>query len=135
MSLIPMSHLGCCLNLAQSRFAYQMHGSVTAPTTECDFGFFIVHGFLQVLEELTDTSCIRSVGAPRVLCEYDFQPQGLQMFVRAFHERCVNLAGLGETMTRSLSCTSEGNQTTTSCLRHSGQRILSLRFTFYSDFT
>lgn len=82
--------------LGKIQFAYQMHGSVTAPTTEYDFGFFIVHGFLQVLEALPDISCIRSVGTPRVLCEYDFQPPGLQTFVGAFQERFVNLAGRGE---------------------------------------
>ena len=47
-------------------------------------------------EALPDISCIRSVGTPRVLCEYDFQPPGLQTFVGAFQERFVNLAGRGE---------------------------------------
>ena len=41
---------GMLPELGKIQFAYQMHGSVTAPTTEYDFGFFIVHGFLQVLE-------------------------------------------------------------------------------------
>ena len=80
---------GMLPELGKIQFAYQMHGSVTAPTTEYDFGFFIVHGFLGI-------SCIRSVGTPRVLCEYDFQPPGLQTFVGAFQERFVNLAGRGE---------------------------------------
>ena len=40
----PMSHLGCCLNLVKSSLPIRC-GSVTAPTTEYDFGFFIVHGF------------------------------------------------------------------------------------------
>ena len=87
---------GMLPELGKIQFAYQMHGSVTAPTTEYDFGFFIVHGILQVLEALPDISCIRSVGTPRVLCEYDFQPPGLQTFVGAFQERFVNLAGRGE---------------------------------------
>ena len=65
---------GMLPELGKIQFAYQMRGSVTAPTTEVEWCFFIVHGFLQVLEALPDISCIRSVGTPRVLCEYDFQP-------------------------------------------------------------
>ena len=61
--------------LGKIQFAYQMHGSVTAPTTEYDFGFFIVHGFLQVLEALPDISCIRSVGTPACFANTTSSPQ------------------------------------------------------------
>ena len=43
---------GMLPELGKIQFAYQMHGSVTAPATEYDFGFFIVHSFLQVFEAL-----------------------------------------------------------------------------------
>ena len=90
--------------LGKIQFAYQMHGSVTAPTTEYDFGFFIVHGFLQVLERCRIFPALRSVGTPRVLCEYDFQPPGLQTFVGAFRKDLSILLEGERTMTRSPSC-------------------------------
>ena len=67
---------GMLPELGKIQFAYQMHGSVTAPTTEYDFGFFIVHGFLQEAmddEEAKVIFCSRGgYGAVHLIGKLDF---------------------------------------------------------------
>ena len=87
---------GMSAELGKVKLSHQMHSAVSAATAKDNFGFLVVHGFLQVFQALLYASCVSAVRAACMFGDDHVQSPRLQPLFGSFQEGLVNLAGRGE---------------------------------------
>ena len=87
---------GVLAKLGEVELPCQMHSAVSAAAAKDDFGFLVVHSFLQVFQSLLYASCIGSMCTSCMFGDDHFQSPMTSAVSWPFQEGLVYLAGRRE---------------------------------------